>query len=66
MATWIKTPNNSYVQISQVRQANVQFNLADDKYWIYADTSPVKGPYDTAALAQADLDGAIVNLGGSL
>lgn len=71
-----------YYQISTIQRAFVAQwidstsfigagpTTADNKWyiWIVQDsiTTKIKGPYNTAQLAQTDLDNAITNLGGSV
>jgi hypothetical protein len=75
MATWIKSNlgDNSYFQIGTIAQAKIDTPFNDGVFYICVASQvatgqfiPVKGPYTTRALAQTDLDNAIVSLGGSI
>ena len=71
MASWVKTPDNAYVQIGQIQRAYVmQFAELDNKWYIFGDCGDkryvLKGPFADSATAQTNLDNAIVNLGGSV
>lgn len=69
MAQWIKTPDNMYIPIFAVVLAYVAEHDFDNKFYIHVQTvtgiQPVRGPFDTQALAQAALDTYIAGAGGS-
>ena len=72
MASWIKDPENGYLQIAQVRRAWVSNDPEwgqGNNWFILVDSGArfiAKTGFASQAAAQTALDNAIVNLGGSI
>lgn len=72
MATWVKDPEGSYVQIATIRRVYVsndpEYNA--DQWFILGDTGGqvfvLKQGFASRVAAQTALDNAIVQLGGSV